>query len=417
MPGISDKHGSSSLALFFRSEYALWLWLGSWLVVAAVIRLTVIFILPPTLDEIMLAQETLEFSWSSLPVQFISFGWGDNIFLSVIARPLIDWFGLTASLALRFVVLAANITFITALFYLAKRLFGRLTAALAVMFAALWPWSILAGSVGFNAFAFPGLMSLALLALVVYIDRPRVILLFAVAGSLAVSLYTYNLSLVWVASFLLLTLAVYGRKMWQRPAIGPLAAFSLIAAPITVFFTDQVFGWWPWSGFAWFTFPLLRSNRFFHISIISIYHGWSLLGHYVLNYFLHFIYLFLSYTVHDGVGFYFINVFFDRRFLLLARENGLVFTPLAFIWDVVFVVIGILWLVRQRKVSPHYRWLLGWLLIYPLGPSLINGDFVGFTTTRDIAGLPLLLLLSALGASTLVRGVWRQAPKRLKHGA
>lgn len=392
--------------------------IGIIIAVAAVLRLIVLLQLPPLKDELILAAEAKNLLWYPLPVHFVGFGFGENVLLAFVSWPLTHLAHIGFITALRAIVFAANLLGLSLLYALARRMFNANIAMLTLAFAAIWPWHILAGSIGFNVFLTLPLFLGAFLLLMDGIERRSSWRLYLAATVLAVSCYAYELALVWSGLVFLLIAIHYAKKIHFSSIVGPLVLFGVLAFPIIFFHTQSHLGIHLTDRFLFFSYPELTTPRLGHIAITRLYHGPALIGHLFLNYVTHFVFIFLSFQphyysdysgiatlmqsfiAHSGISF-----LWSTAFYYLTPIHGLYFTAIANPWDVLFVSVGIAALLWSKRSFPYRRMLIAWLFLYPIAPSFINADYVGFTVTRDLFGMPLLIMLSAFGATWIYEGV------------
>ncbi len=377
------------------------------LLIAAVLRLIVISGLGSLSDERKLIDEIMRLDWGQIPVHFYGHGWGENVVLGFMAWPFIMLGGTHALLTIRIIVLFANLLSIVLLYRIAAVLFNASIATIAFVFAALWPWNIIAGSIGFNVFLLPTLLLGAILFMLQSARVKKPWMLYVAASLLAVSLYTYAAAFIWVPLIIVASVISFKEKFLTKHHLLSLCLLIALGLPIAFFHLKSQFGWPPINNFLFLHYPPITQTRFNNISIVTLWHSPTAVSiNYVMNYFLHYLFPYLAYNpfyaavtdqniygfIHSGLGF-----LQDPLFYAWAPRNGLYLTSLAFLWDPILIVAGLYALVRRRMRPPYRSFVLLWLVLYPLGPSFINGDYVGFTTTRDIFGMPVLILLSACG--------------------
>lgn len=374
--------------------------------IAALLRLIVLTNLGSLADEQKLIEELLQLDWTQIPVHFYGYGWGENVVLAFLAWPFVVLYSTPPLLTLRLIVLFANLLSMILLYELAQIFFNRSIAMIALVFAALWPWHIIAGSVGFNVFLLPafllGAMFFALHGQLSKKSWPS----YVAAILLGVSLYTYAAAFTWVPILLIAYYISFRTKLRMHHLLA-LCVLIVISIPIALFHLKSQFGWPPINQFSFMHYPPIPETRFNNISVVTLWDSPVLAAtNYLGNYLLHYVFLYLAYNpfyatvgnhvfyglMYSGLGF-----LTDPYFYEWAPRNGLYVTSLAFLWDPFLIVAGLYALIRRRIRTLYRSFILVWLALYPIGPSFINGDSIGYTTTRDIFGMPVLILLSACG--------------------
>jgi len=395
----------------FFSEARSFVWMFAVCIVAALLRLYVMAHLGPMLDELKLIQEIIDLRGPLVPVHFYGFGWGENTLLAFLAWPFMRFLHAGGLATIRGLVFTANMVSIILLYRVTLLFFHRRVALVTTVFSALWPWSILVGSVGFNVFILQPFVLGAILLLYRYVRTRRTMLLYGAAAMLAITAYGYELMLVWVPILAILWYFCNRKHVRLSALVGPAFLGVVIAFPIALFHLQAHLNYYFVDHLFFFSYPHLRATRYDGIAITGIYGGASLIGHYLFNYFAHFVFIFLAfsplyyYASHDvfvavlNSGAFFIT---DPLFYLLAPQNGLYFSSLSSLWDPFLILFALYLLTIKKTVFQNRMFFFGWFLLYPLIPSFVNGDYVGYNLTRDIIGLPVLLMLSAFGAVSLL---------------
>lgn len=364
-------------------------------------------VLQPHVDEMKLLDEIRNLHWYPLPVHFYGFGWGEHVPLALIAWPFITWLRLPGVAVLRCIVFIANYISLGLLFLLARRWFGPIIAAVTICIASIWPWNIITGTIGFNAFLTPQLFLGAMLSFEKYRAQQKNSLLVIAALLFSAMCYLYAASFLWIPTIIFLYWLAYP-KVFTLKKILMMALMCLVLAwPIALVHIQSQFNLQLPTQIGPLGFPHLDQSRFSNASLGFFYHTpATLIGHYVLNYISHFAFIFLVFSpayslIGRGVmpGLYlnpmsFILSLFHNH---VSTDTPLFDSTLAFVWDVFLIPLGIYALIRSKQSKELKRFFIAWLVLYPAGPSLVNADFVGYTITRDLFGLPLLMMFAAYG--------------------
>ncbi|OGY43325.1 MAG: hypothetical protein A2731_00455 [Candidatus Buchananbacteria bacterium RIFCSPHIGHO2_01_FULL_39_8] len=343
------------------------------IILATIIRLFFVFNIPSQIDELIMADLIKTVSLGNIPVHFSSVN-GENITIIYLAVPFYRIFNTQTVLIFRFIALVFNSGFIILTFLLLKNFFSEKLALVAAALLAIWPWSIKAGSIGYNAYLLLFLYSAGLYLFFLAMKKGRLVFYFSAVFFWAISFYTYSLSFVWVPLFLLIIFIIYRRDINLKHFIYSLIFLLILIIPISLFFLKNQFHLVTLNYFLFFNIPDLAISRFDTISIFTLYDGVWIALNYFFNYFLHFALLFLSYNpTSDSFWFY-----------------------LVYLWDVPLIFLGLFVCLKNFKQNKFYQLLVIWFFTYPLASSFINAEG-GFSSTRDIHSLPLLAILSAIG--------------------
>lgn len=353
--------------------------------IAILIRLIVIKFYPAHVDESNLIEEMLRINWHALPVHFIGSGGGENVLLAFLGWPLVFKFGLQPLMAIRLVTLVSNTFLLYWIYLVAFRFFDRRTALVALIFAAIWPWSIIAGSIAFNAFLAVTLITWGAYLLIVSIEKNRHCLSFFAALLFAAGCYAYILSFIWILTILIVWLLRYKRRCLAIHYGISILLLALLIMPIVLFYISLQFPWITLNHFLWFKFPTLKINRITYESVIHASSLGSGLLWYLLNHLMHFYFVLLAWTPSKTMPF--------------------MWMYLAYIWDALFIYVAVYNLIKKWR---SHSWLILSLLLFPIGSSLTMND-IGYLETRDIVGLPILILLSAYGCIYLTRWIRSKA--------
>lgn len=381
-------------------------------VIALLLRLWMLVKLPMLDDEAQLLFELAQISRSYLPVHFVGFGWGENVTLAYLALPLVRYMHIDPLLAIRGVVLLFQTCGYYFLYRLSTRWFTRPIALIAVINAAIWPWSIGASVIGFNAFLLPCMFLGLLLMLEQHRARSENRFIIATGFLGAVMMYTYGAAIAWVPMALLGYWWAFREHVSIRSMVGILACMGFLVLPLGIMHLQSQMQQPIVSHIGNIIIPQLTASRFDFVNVFMLYPSFlGKMGHYVLNYLLHFVTILLIYNPYSVLAANHATLGISLRPLAYVFQLStgkpftgiqLLNTTLAYPWDVVFILVGMLTLhnfVIDRGVR---RFLYFWLFAWPLAPSLSNGDFLGYTVTRDIFGLPLLMTLSAVGCYAIL---------------
>lgn len=264
--------------------------------------------------------------------------------------------------AIRFPAVASGTIAIVAIFFLSEVLFkNKLISIFSAFFFAFIPWSIHFSRVGWE----PSLLTTALIVPIIFfklfIDRERNIFFFLSCIFFGLSIYTYR-SLEFLSPLFLFILIIIYRKRIKsklKTIFLGLAIFATLTAPYLYTSVTQ---------------PLMH-ERTIRISTFADGINSNSLNIFIKNYLSHFSlnYLFIEgdQNLRQGCG---------------MGELYWVMLPL--------ILLGIFYLLKNFTKTES-KFLLIWLLIYPLGGSLTN-DGVPHAT-RTLIGASLFALLSGVG--------------------
>jgi 4-amino-4-deoxy-L-arabinose transferase-like glycosyltransferase len=284
------------------------------------------------------------------------------------------------------------------LYFVAARFFGFPTALMAAAMLALNPWHLQTSRWGHEASLSPFLVLLSIAALLwanLPLDnqerRPRPIVAGVAGAIIAASCYGYSAVRAFLPCFMIGLLAVtwpaWRKALKSRDGIYAVAAFvvagMLLFGPLLwSHLTDpeigeraRILGWvWHES-----ESPIERA-----VKIIARY-----LDHYSLD------------------------------FLFLNGDRDPALSPPAgfglFHWyDLVFMSVGLVALIRGSKTGAAARIVLVWLALYPVGDILF--PHVSSHSLRSLAGVSCLVLISAFGAVQAGRRLWSVRQKNIRIG-
>lgn len=304
-----------------------------------------------------------------LPIIFQSFNDWTMPVLTYLLVPFMK-FGDLSAFWVRFPIALISTLTIPLYFWFSYRLFSsKEIALLTAFFGTISSFAITTGrwSIPPNTVVFFFLLGANLLLEAVYRkERPQIWLL---AGSfiLGLSMYTYPSLKVFLPVYLLVFWLTYFPKVWYKPSIWVLFLPLLIVLPL--YYLNL-------TNFS------LYNNRFAMVSIFSHAGAWPIT--YVANYF--------SYLLPGGL-------FLPGDVNPTRSLPGFGYEHLVY---GVFYYWGVWQLLRQRIDKRPARFLLGYLLISPLGPALTvpGSDF-----QRAIYMLPLVLTLTAFGFKELIQTI------------
>lgn len=113
---------------------------------------------------------------------------------------------------------------------------------------------------------------------------------------------------------------------------------------------------------------------------------------------------------------------FSPQFLLLYGETGglaplygVMSHGVLYLTDIIFIIIGILWLIKDRKFKQSTLVIFGWLLLAPL-PSAVSVD--KSYALRSIQMLPPIVILFSLGVYKfwMISKQWSGLKKTISYG-
>ncbi len=282
-----------------------------------------------------------------------------------LAMPSVALFGNT-EFAVRLPAALAGCLTIVALFVLVRRCSGPQVALWAALCLAISPWHLHFSRIAFRAGLLPLFFTagLACFALAIVPNRKQEpptrpgIWLVASGVLFAISLYTYSAARVFVPLFVLGLLALHVRQLRQRPwatGVAALAFLGMLGGLATFWFSEE---------------GMARSQA------VGATWGRETWGRY------------LSY--------------FDPRWLFWQGDpnprHQVPGTAPLLLQDLLLLPLG-LWVMAQTWRQTGSRWLLGWLLLFPVAAALTAERHA----LRALIGAPAFAWLAGLGAARLVR--------------
>ncbi len=330
--------------------------------------------IPLNVDESMVLHEVQ--LMHGLPVHFIGYGWGENVLLAYLALPFIRS-GLDPLAVLRCIVCIASIVTLLLTAHIARRWFGDWVGVATFFIGALWPWSVASGSVAFNVFLTVPMLLGAGLLFEYYIRSKKIAAAIGSGALIGFATYGYAMVFIWGLFFFGACFYVACKKNLLPGWWWMAGVCCIIAFPMLLFYAKNSFGASIPEALGPLQFPTLTASRFGNIIV-----GGGFLqkaGSYVWNYFSHFNFFLLS------VG------LFSHRYSSYFSYG----------WDP-FLIYLALWQLLSTKKMPAI--MAFWLCTYPLASSITRVDGI-FALTRDVIGMPVLIMLSAYGAVFLIRAM------------
>ncbi len=321
---------------------------------------------PLNVDEKMLIIEMQRMH--GLPVHFIGYGWGENVLLAYAARPFVA-LGFDPLNVIRAIVSLASIATLLMTAYLARHWFGDTVALVSLFNGALWPWSVASGGVGFNVFLALPLFIGAIILFAQYLRSGRRLLPYIAGACIGIASYGYAIVLVWALFFFIGSLFVSLRHKRIKGWSQMFGVAGLIALPMILFYAKNSFGLPLPDTFWLLQFPTLTASRFANIVVAGSL--FQKIGACTWNYISHFN-------------------FFLLAIALFSHRYGSYF---AYAWDPFLIYIALWQLLATRKMPLTLAW---WLCLYPIGSSLTRVDGI-FALTRDVIGMPALIIVSSFG--------------------
>ncbi|MDY3861982.1 MAG: glycosyltransferase family 39 protein [Ruminococcus sp.] len=178
----------------------------------------------------------------SYPVHLVSWGSGQNALYAYLSMPFIALFGLNV-FSVRIVNLLFSLLTIIAVFFIIKRFKGFKTAIIGMGIVAVAPWNIMLSRWGLESNLFPGILILAIWALVASFDKKR--LVYLAVFLFAVSMYSYGSSYLVVTVFCLAAFCyiIFKKLIPIKQCIFGTLIFIIFSLPIYLFVLINVFGW------------------------------------------------------------------------------------------------------------------------------------------------------------------------------
>jgi 4-amino-4-deoxy-L-arabinose transferase-like glycosyltransferase len=274
--------------------------------------------------------------------------------------PFIKLFGLN-EFAVRLPAALIGILTVVTIYFLVKECFGQRLAIVAALFLAISPWHIFYSRICYRLILFPLVFSLALLFFARSFRKPNYLLLSGFLFGL--SIYTYISARAFVPLFLIATIALFHKHLWQYKKQTILASLLFLAIFIPLFSF-----WISPEGMA-------RSNQ---LKLITTP--------------LQFLRNYLA--------------FFNPLFLFVKGESSVTYgidnMGILYLFEIITIPFGIFSLVKEglRKQGNRFVWLfLIWALLYPF-PAVFTVEEIP-NSLRTIIGAPGWAIISACGACAL----------------
>jgi hypothetical protein len=307
--------------------------------------------------------------------------------------PFVKCFGLSAA-SIRWPSVLWGLAGIAAAFALGRELFGTPAGLAAAASLALSPWHQLFSRVCLEVVSLTPLLALGVLALFQGLERPR--RLAVGMGILALSTYAYPAARLFVP-LLVLGFALFHARELRRPGSGVLPALAValvVGLPnLYLLLTDPNQG--RMNSLFIFKVGLEREAAVRYLDASAFENWWAsiLLDHAVLR--IPFVFLY-NYATLQSPAFLFLSGDPNVRHAL----QGLGMYPL---FTLPLYAAGLVVLVRRRR-DPRCRFLLLWLLLWPVASSLTVDSphairaFVALPAIDLVMALGLLELLAAASA-------------------
>jgi 4-amino-4-deoxy-L-arabinose transferase-like glycosyltransferase len=313
-----------------------------------------------------LAKAGIDENGERLPLYVWSFGvsYKNPVFIYAATIP-ITLFGLD-EFSVRLTAALFGFGTVLAMYFLGRALFDRRVGLLAALFLAVCPWHLHFSRIAFELISFPFLFVVGFALLVRFVRGGRTLPAALLFFSLCV--YAYAIANLFVPLFLLGFALLHAGQLLSRMRETLLALAVVVAtlAPAVIFLGQH-----QTSGTLYF-----RRTTFLDAS-----QDWrTQLDRFVHNY----------------------QEFFSRSFLIdngdpLVRHSLRGFGELHSIY-VPFLLLGIVVVALRRERTSQL--ILWWLVLYPVGPSLMTEIP---SASRAIIGAPVFCLLAAIGFDALVR--------------
>ncbi len=278
-----------------------------------------------------------------------------------ICIPFIHIFGMN-EFGVRIASAVLGVLTVFFIFLLVKEMFNEKTALLAALLLSISSWHVQYSRISFEVIALPCFVVIGLYFFYKAInENPKWLIYSAVL--FALSMYSYSVSKLFIPLLLMAIFFVYREYIIKnkKVVIKALIFFVIILIPLI-------------------NLALFDSGdtaaRFDRISIFTKGHG-------IFDYTIMFVKNMITYY---SPGF----LFFKGDPLIRHSIRGF---GQMHIFHLPFILIGIYMCIRKNKLKN--KLLLAWLLMFPVAGSLTFSE--GGHASRVIAGLPLLIILSAYG--------------------
>lgn len=172
----------------------------------------------------------------SFPVQFISWGSGQNVLYSYLMLPFISIFGLN-TLSIRLPMALIGCISLVVFYYFMKSAFGNKKAVLFLFIFTIFPWHLMKSRWGLESNIFPDLILWAIFAMYMGIKRKSNWLVVLSGVIFGLSIYSYGTSYFFVPVLLiLLYISLFiVKKLSIKQCIIHLCTTTVISLPMILF--------------------------------------------------------------------------------------------------------------------------------------------------------------------------------------
>ena len=178
----------------------------------------------------------------SFPVQFISWGSGQNVLYSYLMLPFISIFGLN-TLSIRLPMVLIGCISLVVFYYFMKSAFGNKKAVLFLFIFTIFPWHLMKSRWGLESNIFPDLILWAIFAMYMGIKKKSNWLVVLSGVIFGLSTYSYGTSYFFVPVLLiLLYISLFiVKKLSIKQCIIHLCTTTVIALPMILFVVINFF--------------------------------------------------------------------------------------------------------------------------------------------------------------------------------
>ena len=172
----------------------------------------------------------------SFPVQFISWGSGQNVLYSYLMLPFISIFGLN-TLSIRLPMALIGCISLVVFYYFMKSAFGNKKAVLFLFIFTIFPWHLMKSRWGLESNIFPDLILWAIFAMYMGIKRKSNWLVVLSGVIFGLSIYSYGTSYFFVPVLLILLYIslLIVKKLSIKQCIIHLCTTTVISLPMILF--------------------------------------------------------------------------------------------------------------------------------------------------------------------------------------
>lgn len=194
-------------------------------------------------DAFALLHHGIDRNGVSWPVQFVSWGSGQNALYGYLMMPFIA-FGLSP-VTVRLPMLIAGVLSLLLAWGILRRLFDDTTALASTTLLALSPWHIMLSRWALESNLLPFVFLLGLWCLVMAFARQTRRWMIAAGAVFALCLYAYGTAYVSVPLFfgMALVMGLVSRRLPWKAALAGVIAFAIVATPIALFVAVNTFKW------------------------------------------------------------------------------------------------------------------------------------------------------------------------------